>query len=173
MNCLMTTTREKMEGEGGGGVEETALDASQRLLQAAEGRGRPRVGSSQRVGPEAPNALMEVDREFTNEQLTDAAIAAEALAAAFGRPLMSSRPHEPNATDNSSLESVRNIPPPGVGLPDRNPSPEKRPRVNKAPQYHTKAPQFGGHHPPLFHGTLPAASPGKGEARSGAFSPCC
>ena len=114
-NFLMMTALEKM---GGGGVEETALDASQRLLQAAEGRGRPRVrGSSQRVVPEAPNALMEVDREFTNAQLTDAAIAAEALAAAIGRPLMGSRPPELNATDNSSLESVRNLPPPARSKP--------------------------------------------------------
>ena len=150
-----------LEDTGGGGVEETALDASQRLLQAAEGRGRPRVrGSSQRVVPEAPNALMEVDREFTNAQLTDAAIAAEALAAAIGRPLMGARPPEPHVTDNSSLESVRDLPPSGVGLPDRNPSPEKKPRVNKAPQHHSKVPHFGGHHPPLFHGTLPAASLG-------------
>ena len=166
--------------EGRFGCEEvgdTALDASQRLLQMAAAkergetsgqRGRTRErGHSSRVShakQEVPaNAIMEVDKEFTNSQLEDAAIAAEALAAAIGRPL--ARPQVTAVTDTGSLDSVSDIP--GVDLTDKNPSPEKKPRVNKAPakapQATPKAPHFGSY-PPLFHGDPQGVPPGAAGA---------
>ena len=174
--------------EGRVGCEEvgdTALDASQRLLQMAAAkergetagqRGRTRErGHSSRVShvkQEVPaNAIMEVDKEFTNSQLEDAAIAAEALAAAIGRPL--ARPPVTAVTDTGSLDSVSDIP--GVDLTDKNPSPEKKPRVNKAPivakapHATPKAPHFGSY-PPLFHGDpqgVPSGTAGASTVTSG------
>ena len=127
----------------GGEVGETALDASQRLLQTAAGQTGTEVGGErgrarERGEPRRPghvrqdvrtSAVMDVDKDFTNSELEDAAIAAEALAAAMGRPL--AKPPPMKMTDTGSLDSVRDIP--RVGSTDRNPSPGKKPRVNKAP----------------------------------------
>ena len=128
--------------EGGEGVAaDTALDASQRLLQAAaaksaaphardtrgrtreRARGRDDASSRRDLRPGVAVPESPTERDLEDE---DAAIAAEALAAAMQCV--------PAATRGGSLESVRDIG--GADLPDRNLSPEKRARtVNKAPHF--------------------------------------
>ena len=145
--------------EGGG---DTALDASQRLLNEAaardvsrthvvDTRGRPRererAGERESGRPRPhpkPSPGVRVPASPTERELEDAAIAAEALAAAMSCA--------PVPDGGHSLDSVRHLA--GAGLPDRNLSPEKRARTTA-----NKAPHFGAY-PPVFHG--PAGTPGGG-----------
>ena len=143
---------------------DTALDASQRLLHEAaareprlnviDGRGRPREREGVRERETGrprphpkPSPGVRLPASPTERELEDAAIAAEALAAAMRCA--------PAPEGGHSLDSVRYL---NAGLPDRNLSPEKRARTTA-----NKAPHFGAF-PPVFHG--PAVTP-RGEAPLG------